>query len=193
MTPPSSESRMKLTVEEEGDRAFMGPLAWTPWTRSLGEVFGFRFIWLLVGTQHILKGFVGVYCYQGTDFLLRKYHVAGPHLQVYKAVTFLPWALKPLMGVLVDFCPIGGYKKWPYLIITSLLGLIAFVVLGFAGEEVLGLERGATLVEIKQKYRSLTLKYHPDKHQGDGVEEAQMMFIKITDAYEKLMETHKEA
>ena len=35
----------------------------------------------------------------------------------------------------------------------------------------LGLERGASAVEIKKAYRSLSLVYHPDKHQRSSEDE----------------------
>ncbi|MBN3311099.1 translocation protein SEC63 homolog [Amia ocellicauda] len=46
--------------------------------------------------------------------------------------------------------------------------------------EVLNLEPGATVVDIKKQYRLLSLKYHPDKS-GDEV-----MFVKIAKAYQAL-------
>ena len=50
--------------------------------------------------------------------------------------------------------------------------------------ELLGLPRGATLVEIKRSYRRLARKYHPDINPGDNAAEAQ--FKEITRAYETL-------
>src|SRR5437016_12266084 len=50
--------------------------------------------------------------------------------------------------------------------------------------ELLGLARGATLVEIKRSYRRLARKYHPDINPGDNAAEAQ--FKEITRAYETL-------
>ncbi|KAG8582407.1 hypothetical protein GDO81_008037 [Engystomops pustulosus] len=46
--------------------------------------------------------------------------------------------------------------------------------------EVLGIDPGATLTEIKKQYRLLSLKYHPDKGGDDA------MFMKIAKAYEAL-------
>ncbi len=47
--------------------------------------------------------------------------------------------------------------------------------------EILGLKRGATLKEIKAKFRELAMKTHPDK--GGNAE----IFIKINNAYEALL------
>ena len=50
--------------------------------------------------------------------------------------------------------------------------------------ELLGLARGATLIEIKRSYRRLARKYHPDINPGDNTAEAR--FREITRAYETL-------
>ena len=55
--------------------------------------------------------------------------------------------------------------------------------------KILDLKRNATPDEIKKAYRKLTLKYHPDKNQGD--DEAKQMFHDVADAYEILSDTEK--
>jgi molecular chaperone DnaJ len=50
--------------------------------------------------------------------------------------------------------------------------------------ELLGIPRGATLIEIKRSYRRLARKYHPDINPGDHAAEAR--FKEITRAYETL-------
>jgi curved DNA-binding protein CbpA len=49
---------------------------------------------------------------------------------------------------------------------------------------ILGLERGATPAEIKQSYRRLVLRYHPDKNPGDEV--AATKFRAVHNAYKAL-------
>ena len=49
---------------------------------------------------------------------------------------------------------------------------------------VLGLERAATLSDIKRAYKRLARKYHPDINPGDRVAAAQ--FRQIAEAYETL-------
>ncbi|AIC14767.1 putative chaperone protein DnaJ [Nitrososphaera viennensis EN76] len=50
--------------------------------------------------------------------------------------------------------------------------------------EVLGLKPGASPDEIKKSFRSLAMKYHPDKNKGS--EESKQKFMKIVEAYEVL-------
>lgn len=49
--------------------------------------------------------------------------------------------------------------------------------------EILGLKQGASVQEIKQAYRELALRYHPDRN---TVEESQTRFTQIADAYQTL-------
>jgi len=55
--------------------------------------------------------------------------------------------------------------------------------------ELLGLARGATLIEIKRSYKRLARKYHPDINPGDNAAEAR--FKEITSAYETLSDPER--
>src|SRR5207248_129463 len=55
--------------------------------------------------------------------------------------------------------------------------------------ELLGLPKGATLIEIKRSYRRLARKYHPDINPGDNTAEAR--FKEITRAYETLSDPER--
>jgi molecular chaperone DnaJ len=55
--------------------------------------------------------------------------------------------------------------------------------------ELLGIARGATLVEIKRSYKRLARKYHPDINPGDRAAEAR--FKEITRAYETLTDPER--
>ena len=59
---------------------------------------------------------------------------------------------------------------------------------------VLGVERNATLEEIKKAYRELANRYHPDKvaHLGDEFKAmAENRFKEIQQAYQEIMNTRK--
>ena len=57
--------------------------------------------------------------------------------------------------------------------------------------EVLGLKRNANDRQIRNAYKELTLKYHPDKNQKDK-KEAETMFKKINEAYSTLSNEDKK-
>ncbi len=57
--------------------------------------------------------------------------------------------------------------------------------------EVLGLSRNATEAEIKQAYRRLAMKCHPDRNPGD--KQAEERFKEAKEAYEVLSEARKRA
>jgi molecular chaperone DnaJ len=57
--------------------------------------------------------------------------------------------------------------------------------------EVLGITRTANGEEIKRAYRRLAMKYHPDRHDGDGKAEAEIAFKECAEAYEILSDDGK--
>ncbi len=59
-----------------------------------------------------------------------------------------------------------------------------------AAREVLGVDAGESVTDIKKRYRSLSMKYHPDKFHSENAVVAEMAsekFRQVTEAYELLV------
>ncbi|MDE1818728.1 MAG: tetratricopeptide repeat protein [Thaumarchaeota archaeon] len=59
----------------------------------------------------------------------------------------------------------------------------------FQCHEILGLKQGASIPEIKQAYREMALRYHPDKNSTEGSE---IRFSQISEAYQTLRMQNKK-
>ncbi|KAF5752525.1 Chaperone protein dnaJ 20 [Tripterygium wilfordii] len=59
--------------------------------------------------------------------------------------------------------------------------------------ELLGIPETGTLPEIKQAYKQLARKYHPDVSPPDRVEEYTRRFIMVQEAYETLSDSRRRA
>jgi molecular chaperone DnaJ len=59
--------------------------------------------------------------------------------------------------------------------------------------EILGVQRGASTDDIKKAFRSLALKYHPDRVPADKKKEAEEKFKEVSEAYEVLMDPNKRS
>lgn len=71
-----------------------------------------------------------------------------------------------------------------------LLILVQTILCGEDYYEILGVSRDATQKEIKKAFRTLSLKYHPDRNPGD--QNAHDMFLKINRAHETLTDPDKK-
>ena len=58
--------------------------------------------------------------------LLRHGYGAG-RLATFSAVLALPWALKPFLGLLTDFLPLGGSRRKGYLVAAGATAAVAFL------------------------------------------------------------------
>jgi len=105
------------------------------WLRSLSESYSWRLLAMVACTNHLLKGFVAGGGDEGLvgkpiEFIFGELGITAGRLQMLKAAAIAPWALKPAIALVSDAYPICGYKKMPYVIITTVLALIGTSLLG---------------------------------------------------------------
>lgn len=105
------------------------------WMTILSHHFGYKLLCLLFVVQHLLKGFANSFMAMGEPYLFKSYGVPAPRMQVYQGVTGLPWAMKPIIGLVSDIFPIFGYNKAPYMFLVSALGALACLAIGCIEQE----------------------------------------------------------
>jgi hypothetical protein len=141
--------------------------------KRLDEVFGYRFAIWLVSCYLGVKGALGRFVALGQLPYFLAMEVTAADYQIYGSVALTPWALKALFGPLSDSVSLCGYHKRYWIVVMSLLGVGAFVVLASVD---FGLEQApiaavlffaanadASMLDIlgQGKYAEMMVK-HPD-------------------------------
>merc|ERR1719440_2235173 len=126
-----SKEPLKNGNHEDGARSGCDPtFGIKGFIEELEKHFGYKLLWLLFAVQFLLKGLALDLRSRAEPWVYKLYHVPAPKMQVYNGVTQLPWAVKPIIGLVSDLCPIRGINKAPYMLATSLLGVAAFLTVG---------------------------------------------------------------
>lgn len=98
---------------------------------GLYRTYGWRLLAALFFTEHLSKGLAYNLHFTGIDFMLKKYNTPAPDIQIFKAFIGIPWGLKPMVGMMSDRLPIFGYRKLPYMLIVTLMGIGGCCMVGF--------------------------------------------------------------
>jgi hypothetical protein len=101
-----------------------------PFIANLEEHFGYKLLWLLFAAQFLLKGFANSFTQKAEPYIYKAYQVPAGQSQVFRGVTQLPWAMKPIIGLVSDIFPVWGYNKAPYMLATSLMSVVCFLCVG---------------------------------------------------------------
>uniref|UniRef100_A0A7S1PNK9 Folate/biopterin transporter n=1 Tax=Alexandrium catenella TaxID=2925 RepID=A0A7S1PNK9_ALECA len=100
------------------------------WFVGLERNFGMELLLAIFAAEHLIKGFDHGVGSDATSFLFKLYHVEAVNVQTYTAVKAMPWSLKPAIGALSDLFPILGYRKAPYIIMSSIIGIGCYIAIG---------------------------------------------------------------
>lgn len=143
--------------------------------------------------------FLVIYAVPGTYYALSELFIAfvwGPDKDAKARTTAEGNKSLKIKQQLYGFARINNTKFWMNLGITLvgwlLITAIVLVVLrdgavqSFNPHDILGITEGATVAQIKKAYRTLSLKYHPDKNPGD--QDAADTFMRIAKAYQALVD-----
>ena len=103
------------------------------WIHDLADAVGWQLI-AFVGSCHFgLKGaLLGLVGHASLPYAQRVLKLSAEQSQRYGIVAMFPWSIKPVVGMISDVLPIGGYNKRYYMFGASLLGAGAVTYLATA-------------------------------------------------------------
>lgn len=107
-TLPDQQEEKKAGFSSIQERALELIVSPWKWFRLLIDTFGLHFILSLFFIQHVVKGFafgggtagwIGMPIY----YLYRELKIPASRMQQLRAVAITPWAIKPILGILIIF------------------------------------------------------------------------------------------
>jgi folate/biopterin transporter len=78
---------------------------------------------------YFVQGILGLARLAVSFFLKDELGLSPAQVSALLGIAALPWMIKPLFGFISDGLPIFGYRRRPYLILSGLLGAVAWVSL----------------------------------------------------------------
>jgi len=88
----------------------------------LSDILGGRFVVFLLFSQLLGKGILNRTISNIPLPLFKSFGVDAASLQIYTVLIFIPWSIKPLMGLASDLILIRGYNKRYWLVLSCLVG-----------------------------------------------------------------------
>ncbi|OVA10556.1 Biopterin transport-related protein BT1 [Macleaya cordata] len=99
------------------------------WLKQMQVAFGTSFLWL-ISLVYFTQGFRS-FVWTAVSYQLKdKLKLSPSASQLVFSVAFFPWSIKPVYGILSDCIPIKGKKRVPYLVISTILSLFPWLILG---------------------------------------------------------------
>ncbi|NJM22301.1 MAG: folate/biopterin family MFS transporter [Richelia sp. RM2_1_2] len=80
-------------------------------------------------TVYFVQGILGLSRLAVSFFLKDELGLSPAEVSALFGIIILPWIIKPLFGFISDGFPIFGYRRRPYLILSGILGAIAWVAM----------------------------------------------------------------
>jgi len=85
-------------------------------------------------TVYFVQGILGLSRLAVSFFLKDELGLSPAQVSALVGIAALPWVVKPLFGFLSDGLPLFNYRRRPYLILSGLLGAIAWLALAWVVE-----------------------------------------------------------
>lgn len=100
---------------------------------------------LAILTVYFVEGILGLARLAVSYFLKDELGLTPAQVSALVGIIILPWMVKPLLGFISDGLPILGYRRRPYLILSGIMGAIAWMSLATVVHTVTGAILAITL------------------------------------------------
>ncbi len=80
-----------------------------------------------IATVYFVQGAMGLAHLSVSFFLKDQLGLSPAQVGSLIGIAMIPWTIKPLYGLISDGLPIFGYRRRPYLVLSSLLGTLAWI------------------------------------------------------------------
>ncbi len=84
---------------------------------------------LAILTVYLVQGVLGLARLAVSFFLKDELGLSPAQVSALMGLVAIPWIIKPLFGFLSDGLPIAGYRRRPYLVLSGILGFVAWIAL----------------------------------------------------------------
>lgn len=152
---PSSGSRGIKGADAEDTSLLASLGADAKPTSGLFEAFGLRLFHMISVVEFGMRGFSYAVIWQTVPYFFRSYQVEGPQAQLFRSVVQLPWALKPMMGIVSDSFPVFGFNKAPYMALSALLGGYGLSYIGLVDKDELTIKNAVACLFLAELEISL--------------------------------------
>ena len=117
-SPNSSETSSQQTLKQKAKRLIeQRILLGQPLTLELAAILTVYFVQGILGLSRLAVSF----------FLKDDIALSPAEVSALMGIAALPWTIKPVFGFLSDGLPIFRYRRRPYLILSGILGAIAWI------------------------------------------------------------------
>ncbi|GLU01232.1 hypothetical protein SLE2022_185450 [Rubroshorea leprosula] len=126
------EAPIEGLEEEDEPQGGIFERFWAPigWFKMLAMEMHWSFVFGVVVVYGISQGLGGALARVGTDYYMKDVQQVQPsEAQIYTGITWIPWIVKPLWGILTDVLPIFGYRRRPYFILAGVLGMVSMLLI----------------------------------------------------------------
>lgn len=90
------------------------------WIKMLATEMHWTFVFGVVVVYGISQGLGGALNRVATEYYMKDVQKVQPsEAQVYGGITFTPWIVKPIWGLLTDVLPMFGYRRRPYFVVAG--------------------------------------------------------------------------